>query len=113
MEREKRKSIGDTTPLYLHSDASQGLGLIDVHVSRLGVDMITLNAAKVYGPKQVGLLWASRSVRLTAQIAGGGQERGGDEIITEVAAIQAVLLVDGPVFAGDVLVFSLEDGDGE
>lgn len=74
--RTRRLEAGDHTPLYLHSDASQGVGQLDVHVSRLGVDLLTLNAAKIYGPKQVGLLWAAPSVRLTAQIAGGGQERG-------------------------------------
>jgi len=75
-ERMKRLEEGNHTPIYLHSDASQGAGLLDVHVARLGVDMLTLNAGKVYGPKQVGLLWVERSVRLEAQIVGGGQERG-------------------------------------
>lgn len=74
-EREARLSRGDRTPIYLHSDASQGVGQLDVNVARLGVDMLTLNAAKVYGPKQVGLLWAGSQVRLTPQIVGGGQER--------------------------------------
>jgi cysteine desulfurase len=49
---------------------------LDIHVSRLGVDLLTLNAGKVYGPKQVGLLWASSHVLLSPQIVGGGQERG-------------------------------------
>lgn len=75
-ERERRRADGNTTPIYLHSDASQGVGLLDVHVSRLGIDMLTINAAKVYGPKQVGLLWAGRHVTLAPQIVGGGQERG-------------------------------------
>lgn len=75
-ERAKRLSTNDMTPLYLHSDASQGAGLIDIHVARLGVDLLTLNAGKVYGPKQVGLLWAASHVRLSPQIVGGGQERG-------------------------------------
>ncbi|MDX2776688.1 cysteine desulfurase family protein [Streptomyces caniscabiei] len=75
-EREARLSRGDTTPIYLHSDASQGAGLLDLHVARLGVDMLTLNAGKVYGPKQVGLLWTASHVRLAPQIVGGGQERG-------------------------------------
>lgn len=74
--RSERLARGDKTPLYLHSDASQGAGLIDIHVARLGVDLLTLNAGKVYGPKQVGLLFAASSVRLTPQIVGGGQERG-------------------------------------
>lgn len=75
-ERARRLESGNETPIYLHSDASQGAGLLDIHVSRLGVDLLTLNAGKIYGPKQVGLLWAERSVRLEAQIVGGGQERG-------------------------------------
>jgi cysteine desulfurase len=75
-ERERRLSIGDTTPIYLHSDASQGAGQVDIHVSRLGVDLLTLNAGKVYGPKQVGLLWTASHVRLAPLIVGGGQERG-------------------------------------
>lgn len=74
--RAARLEEGNHTPLYLHSDASQGAGQLDLHVTRLGVDMLTLNAAKVYGPKQVGLLYASRAVRLRPQIVGGGQEAG-------------------------------------
>jgi cysteine desulfurase len=38
--------------------------------------MLTLNAGKIYGPKQVGLLWAASHVRLLPQIVGGGQEYG-------------------------------------
>lgn len=75
-ERERRRRAGETAPIYLHSDASQGAGQLDIHVSRLGVDLLTLNAGKVYGPKQVGLLWASSHVALNPQIVGGGQERG-------------------------------------
>jgi len=75
-ERDARLARGDTTPIYLHSDASQGAGQLDMHVARLGVDMLTLNAGKVYGPKQVGLLWTASHVRLQPQIVGGGQERG-------------------------------------
>lgn len=74
--RSERLARGDYTPLYLHTDASQGIGQLDVNVARLGVDMLTLNAAKAYGPKQVGLLWAAPAVQLTPTIVGGGQERG-------------------------------------
>ncbi len=74
--REDRLARGDTTPIYLHSDASQGAGILDIHISRLGVDLLTLNAGKVYGPKQVGLLFAASHVKLSPQIVGGGQERG-------------------------------------
>lgn len=75
-ERARRAVAGESTPLYFHSDASQGLGQLDVHVARLGVDALTLNAGKVYGPKQVGCLWTDRFVRLAPLVYGGGQENG-------------------------------------
>ena len=74
--RQQRLAQGDATPLYLHTDASQCAGQIDVNTSTLGIDMLTLNAAKVYGPKQVGLLWCKSHVQLSPILAGGGQERG-------------------------------------
>lgn len=75
-ERRRRFESGDITPIYLHSDASQGLGQIDVHVARLGVDALTINAGKIYGPKQVGCLWTDKMVRLQPLVRGGGQENG-------------------------------------
>lgn len=75
-ERQRRLASGDSTPIWLHTDASQGASQLDLHVSRLGVDAMTLNAGKIYGPKQVGLLWVQRSVRLRPFIFGGGQEAG-------------------------------------
>ena len=93
-ERQRRKLAGERTPLYFHSDASQGVGQIDVHVARLGVDMITINSGKIYGPKQVGLLWTAPHVRLNANIVGGGQERGlrsGTENVAGVMGFAAAL----------------------
>lgn len=75
-ELRRRQEAGEETPIYFHTDASQGAGLIDINAARLGVDMMTLNAGKIYGPKQVGLLWAASHVRLAPLIVGGGQERG-------------------------------------
>lgn len=75
-ERMRRRDMGDERPIYLHCDASQGVGQIDVHVARLGVDMLTINAAKLYGPKQVGGLWMASHVRPLPGVVGGGQERG-------------------------------------
>ena len=75
-ERTRRAFAGEVTPLYFHSDASQGLGLAEIKVARLGVDLLTINAAKVYGPKGIGALYVGRSVRLKPQSYGGGQEMG-------------------------------------
>lgn len=74
--RQDRLERGVKMPLYLHSDASQGAGLLDINVARLGVDMLTLNAAKCYGPKQVGLLYVRAGIKLKPLIQGGGQEMG-------------------------------------
>ncbi len=74
--REDRRTRGVVTPLYFYTDASQGQSLLDLGVSRLGVDMMTLNSGKCYGPKQVGALWLKPSVRVQPLVEGGGQERG-------------------------------------
>ena len=73
IDRMKR---GVKTQLLLHSDASQALNLLDINVARLGVDLLTLNAAKVYGPKGVGALYVSHDARLKPLTLGGGQEKG-------------------------------------
>ena len=75
-ERTRRALAGEKTPLVFHSDASQGLGLMEVKVARLGVDLLTINAAKVYGPKGIAALYVGHRVRLSPQLYGGGQEMG-------------------------------------
>lgn len=74
--RQNRLERGITTPLYLHSDTSQALSLIDINVARLGVDLLTLNAAKCGGPKGVGALYVAHGVKLQPVVVGGGQEHG-------------------------------------
>ena len=71
-----RMKRGITTQLLLHSDASQALSLLDINVARLGVDLLTLNAAKVYGPKGVGALYISHDAKVSPLTLGGGQENG-------------------------------------
>ncbi|MBQ3464901.1 cysteine desulfurase [Candidatus Saccharibacteria bacterium] len=73
LDRMKR---GIKTQLLLHSDASQALNLLDINVARMGIDLLTLNAAKVYGPKGVGALYVSHEARLKPLTYGGGQENG-------------------------------------
>jgi cysteine desulfurase len=75
-ERLRRLKNSEHVSIYFHCDASQGFGLLDVNVARLGVDMLTLNAGKIYGPKQVGLLWVKPGVKLEPIVVGGGQETG-------------------------------------
>lgn len=74
--RADRASREVATPLLFHTDASQAAGYLDLNVARLNVDLMTLNAGKCYGPKQVGLLYVKAGVRLKPLILGGGQEMG-------------------------------------
>lgn len=92
--RADRRGRGIKTPIYFHSDASQVAGALDLHVSRLGVDMLTLNASKCYGPKQVGLLWLRSNIQLEPIVRGGGQERGlraGTEYVAGAVGFAAAL----------------------
>ena len=74
--RQARLRQNNLTPLYLHSDASQAMNLLDLSVARLGVDLLTINSAKIYGPKGVGALYVARGVKLSPVTFGGGQEMG-------------------------------------
>jgi cysteine desulfurase len=74
--RNLRLEKGNTRPLYFHTDASQGVGQVDINIPRLGVDLLTLNGGKIYSFKQTGLLYAAPNVQIKSLIVGGGQERG-------------------------------------
>lgn len=93
-ERQRRREAGEPTPIWLHSDASQGVGQIDTNVARLGVDMLTINSGKIYGPKQMALLWHTPMAELSPLIVGGGQEvnlRSGTENVAGVMGFARAL----------------------
>lgn len=71
-----RQKNGNKLPLYLHSDAAQAGNCFDLHVSRLGIDLMSLNGGKIYGPKNSGLLYVKSGVKISSMILGGGQEMG-------------------------------------
>jgi len=58
-----------------HTDACQAAGYLGLNVEKLGVDLMTINGSKMYGPKGTGFLYVKRGVRLEPVIYGGGQER--------------------------------------
>jgi len=95
--RTDRRENGNVLPLYFHTDACQAANYLDLHVSRLGVDMMTLNGGKIYGPKQSGVLYVSSRLMLQPLIRGGGQERnlrsGTENVAACVGFAKALQLV--------------------
>ncbi len=65
--------------VLFHCDATQGVGKIPVHVQEMGIDLMSLSAHKMYGPKGIGALYVRKKgprVRLAPMMDGGGHERG-------------------------------------
>ena len=60
--------------IYFHTDACQAAGALSIDVKELGIDMMTINGSKIYGPKGIGMLYVKRGVKLHPIIHGGGQE---------------------------------------
>lgn len=90
--RRARKH-GSHYPL-VHTDACQAIGHIPVDLGKLGVDLATVSAHKMYGPRGIGVLYKKRAVELVPLSYGGGQElglRSGTENLGGVAGMAAAL----------------------
>jgi cysteine desulfurase len=69
-------AIAHERGVLVHTDAVQTLGKVPVDVNVLGVDLMTLSAHKLYGPKGIGALYIRRGTDIEPLLYGGGQERG-------------------------------------
>ncbi len=92
--RVGRELRGIKLPLYLHSDAAQAAELLSLAVNSLGVDLLSLNGAKIYAPKQSGCLYVRHDTSVAPLIVGGGQEgglRGGTENVAVAVGFATAL----------------------
>jgi cysteine desulfurase len=62
--------------VLFHSDAAQAFGKVPLDAAEEGIDLMSISAHKIYGPKGVGALYVRGGVHLAAQLDGGGHERG-------------------------------------
>ncbi len=72
---EKISKIAKERGVLVHTDAIQAFGKIDVNVNKLGTDLLSISAHKVYGPKGVGALYIRKGTDIWPLIYGGSQER--------------------------------------
>lgn len=74
--RYARKEITNSRYPLFHTDAAQAASFMDLNVEQLGVDLLTLDGGKVYGPRGCGALYVKRDTPIEQIIYGGGQESG-------------------------------------
>lgn len=89
----KKRRQENGLPL-LHTDACQAAGYLSIDVEELGVDLMTLNSSKIYGPKGVGMLFKRSGVRISPLIIGGDQEhhiRAGTESLPLITGFATAL----------------------
>ena len=78
----------------LHSDAIQGIGYFQLRLDALGIDLLTLSAHKLYGPKGTGCVVVGEDVRISPTVVGGPQERerrGGTENVAGIVGFARAL----------------------
>lgn len=79
---------------FFHTDACQAAQYLDISVKNLGVDALTLNGSKIYGPKGAGMLFVREGVELVPLLFGGGQEyrkRSGTENVPAIVGLGKAL----------------------
>ncbi len=69
----RQSSVAEALPLF-HTDACQAINFLPLRIDKLGVDLLTFNGSKIYGPKGIGCLYKQKEIKLEPIIVGGGQE---------------------------------------
>jgi cysteine desulfurase len=79
-----------------HTDATQAINYLSINVEQLGIDLLSFNAAKIYGPKGIGALFRKKNTLLMPIIYGGNQEfglRSGTENIVSILGFKKALVI--------------------
>jgi cysteine desulfurase len=96
--RELSDITHEHSSAYFHTDAVQAFGKVPIRVDDLGVDLLSLSAHKIYGPKGSGCLYVRMGTRITPLITGGGHERnrraGTENVAGVVGLAKAVEIAD-------------------
>lgn len=93
------KEIGELLaghPAIFHTDAVQAYGLERIDVNELGIDLLSVSAHKINGPKGIGFLYAHPDVKLSSRLFGGEQERkrrAGTENVPSIAGFQEAVQI--------------------
>ncbi|OGN09937.1 MAG: hypothetical protein A3J46_03340 [Candidatus Yanofskybacteria bacterium RIFCSPHIGHO2_02_FULL_41_11] len=80
-------------PIF-HSDACQATEYLDMNVNHLGIDLLTFNGSKIYGPKGIGVLYVRKGTKISPVMLGGKQEHGlrpGTENLPAIGGLAAAL----------------------
>lgn len=96
ISRVIKKFRGNRKYPYFHTDASQGALYLGFELESLGVDLLSIDGIKVYGPRGMGVLIKKNYVDLNPIILGGGQERGlrsGTENLPAIKGLEKALLI--------------------
>ena len=90
--------------VLFHSDAVQAVGKIDVDVSSLGLDMLSIAGHKLYGPKGIGVLYVKEGLKIESLIHGGGQEfglRAGTENLPAILGLASATAISKFILADE------------
>jgi cysteine desulfurase len=90
----QKNQKNNTQRIFFHTDATQAVNYLPLNVLKLGVDLMSFNSAKIYGPKGMGVLFKKRNVSLDRILYGGDQEMGlrpGTENIVSIVGLSRAL----------------------
>lgn len=100
IRRYKKDKEDKVFPLF-HTDAAQAMNyLFTSNVEKLGIDMLSFNSSKIYGPKGIGILYKKRNINLFPLYEGGGQEfglRSGTENISLIVGVSKALEITNKI----------------